>query len=219
MEFFKKHPIVANILLIILISIILVFLGFWGLDLYTRHGKSVVVPDIKGMQIEEARLLLKKSNLRADIIDSVYSKDAVPGSILDVSPAVGEHVKPGRSIFITINPVNPPLRTIPNVVDMSARQARALLVSIGFEQVYEKLIPGDFIDLAKGIQDNKGKMLNAGERVTLQTPLYLLVVGVSATDSLLTNPTGLQLSDSVKNKKDVQPGDTTNHVNDDESWW
>ncbi|KGN72936.1 hypothetical protein HR11_07500 [Porphyromonas macacae] len=219
MEFFKKHPIVANILLIILISIILIFLGFWGLDLYTRHGKSVVVPDIKGMQIEEARLLLKKSNLRADIIDSVYSKDAVPGSILDVSPAVGEHVKPGRSIFITINPVNPPLRTIPNVVDMSARQARALLVSIGFEQVYEKLIPGDFIDLAKGIQDNKGKMLNAGERVTLQTPLYLLVVGVSATDSLLTNPTDLQLSDSVKNKKDVQPGDTTNHVNDDESWW
>ncbi|SUB89395.1 Serine/threonine-protein kinase PrkC [Porphyromonas macacae] len=219
MEFFKKHPIVANILLIILISIILIFLGFWGLDLYTRHGKSVVVPDIKGMQIEEARLLLKKSNLRADIIDSVYSKDAVPGSILDVSPAVGEHVKPGRSIFITINPVNPPLRTIPNVVDMSARQARALLVSIGFEQVYEKLIPGDFIDLAKGIQDNKGKMLNAGERVTLQTPLYLLVVGVSATDSLLTNPTDLQLSDSVKNKKDVQPGDTINHVNDDESWW
>ncbi|WP_282917853.1 PASTA domain-containing protein [Porphyromonas macacae] len=219
MEFFKKHPIVANILLIILISIILIFLGFGGLDLYTRHGKSVVVPDIKGMQIEEARLLLKKSNLRADIIDSVYSKDAVPGSILDVSPAVGEHVKPGRSIFITINPVNPPLRTIPNVVDMSARQARALLVSIGFEQVYEKLIPGDFIDLAKGIQDNKGKMLNAGERVTLQTPLYLLVVGVSATDSLLTNPTDLQLSDSVKNKKDVQPGDTINHVNDDESWW
>lgn len=213
---FNKNSVWANILLMIIISVVLVIIGLVGLNLYTRHGQTTRVPDIAGMQFDEAKQVLKKAHLRAQIVDSVFNKEAKPGAILDISPKAGTVVKPGRYVYITINPLMPPTQAIPNVVDMSARQALALLHSMGFEHVKQKIVPGDFSDLAKGLQDARGQKLMPGTRVPLQSIIYLLVVGYIPPDSLQMGETD-RATDSTYQAQNTQ--DTTVHTADDESWW
>ncbi len=213
---FDKNSVWANILLMIVISVVLMVVGLISLNLYTRHGQTTRVPDITGMQFDEAKHVLKKAHLRAQIVDSVFNKDAKPGAILDISPKPGTVVKPGRHVYITINPLMPPTQAIPNVVDMSARQALALLHSLGFERVSEKIVPGDFSDLAKGVQDAHGRKLMPGTKVPLQSTIYLLIVGYIPSDSLQTEES-VHATDSTYHVQTAQ--DTTVHTADDESWW
>ena len=52
----------------------LVFGTLKWLDSYTRHNEAVVVPDVKGLGMEEAAEFFKNSNLRYNVIDSVFFK-------------------------------------------------------------------------------------------------------------------------------------------------
>ena len=73
------------------------------LDNYTDHGISILVPDFSGFTPEEAREVARHERLDIQVIDSIYDKDAAPGSVVEQYPAGGEHVKEGRTIRLTIN--------------------------------------------------------------------------------------------------------------------
>lgn len=49
-----KNPIVISLLLAILILWGLIYGTLVWLDIYTRHNEAVVIPDVKGMTMEEA---------------------------------------------------------------------------------------------------------------------------------------------------------------------
>ena len=44
----------VNIVVMIVAVVLIVFGVMKWLDVYTRHGEAVVVPDVKGMTVEEA---------------------------------------------------------------------------------------------------------------------------------------------------------------------
>lgn len=44
----------VNILVMIVAVVLIVFGVMKWLDVYTRHGEAVVVPDVKGMTVDEA---------------------------------------------------------------------------------------------------------------------------------------------------------------------
>ena len=48
-DFFKKHPIIKTLVLMIIVFFLLIALTLYGLKLYTRHGKAVIVPEVKTM--------------------------------------------------------------------------------------------------------------------------------------------------------------------------
>lgn len=73
-----KNPYVLNLLLAVVVACALVFGTLKWLDSYTRHNEAVVVPDVKGLGMEEAAEFFKNSNLRYNVIDSVFSKDVKP---------------------------------------------------------------------------------------------------------------------------------------------
>lgn len=73
-----KNPYVLNLLLAVVVACALVFGALKWLDSYTRHNEAVVVPDVKGLGMEEAAEFFKNSNLRYNVIDSVFSKDENP---------------------------------------------------------------------------------------------------------------------------------------------
>ena len=73
------------------------------INIYTNHGSSEKVPNLKGTTLEEARIMLKRHNLEAEIIDSVYLKDKKQGTIIEQNPAPNSIVKPGRPIYLIIN--------------------------------------------------------------------------------------------------------------------
>ena len=74
-----KTSISKNILAIVVTGITLVIVTLVLLHIYTRQNKSVDVPQVKGLQLKEASVLLKAQGLNLVVIDSLYNRDAIPG--------------------------------------------------------------------------------------------------------------------------------------------
>ena len=92
----------VNILVMIVAVVILLLFGVlkW-LDVYTRHGEAVVVPDVKGMTVDEASKMFRNHGLVCVVSDSNYVKNMAAGIVLDVNPGIGQKVKEGRTIYLT----------------------------------------------------------------------------------------------------------------------
>ncbi|MDR1939083.1 MAG: PASTA domain-containing protein [Tannerellaceae bacterium] len=186
-----KHPVVVNLLLAMFASCVVIYITLKWLDAYTLHNKAVIVPDVKGLQVEEAGRLLVNRGLNYSVIDSVFSKNVRPGAIVEVLPSTGSKVKEGRIVFITVNAQSSQMAAIPEVRDLSVRQAYALLKARGFESIETEYISGKFKDLAVGVE-LRGRLLDGGEMVQLAAPLVLKVsngiINRMEIDSLVLDP-------------------------------
>lgn len=169
-----KNPIVINLIVAVVVTLaIIVGVLFW-LDDYTRHNEAVVVPDVKGLSVDKAAEFFTNNGLQYNVVDSVFSKDVPPGAIVELLPSAGSKVKEGRIVFITVNAKTSQMAVLPEVADLSFRQAYALLKAKGFNKIEIIYKPGEFKDLAIGVQSN-GRMLSAGKHIAITAPLELLV--------------------------------------------
>ena len=123
-----------NIIAMVVVAVLIVVGTLKGLDIYTRHGEAVIVPDVKGMSVSEAEKMFRNHGLTCVVSDSSYVKNKPSGIILDLNPSVGQKVKEGRTIYLTINTLSTPLSVVPDVADNSSvRQAQAKLIAAGFK--------------------------------------------------------------------------------------
>lgn len=158
----------------IIVFALLLFGVLKGLDIYTRHGEAVVVPNVKGMGVAEAERLFANQGLTGVVSDSSYVKNLPAGCILDYNPAAGQKVKQGRTIYLTINTLSIPLHVVPDVADNSSmRQAQARLLASGFKLNENELVPGEK-DWVYGVK-YKGRLLAKDEQVPQGSTLTLLV--------------------------------------------
>ncbi len=125
---FLKNLGLAIIILIGVILILLIWLNF-----YTRHGQARPVPDFYGLSLEDSDNLAKKSKLRYQVIDSVYTTLVARGSIAEQSPKPGFKVKKWRNVVLTINAFNPEMVRVPNLIDLPIRQALAVIEGSGLK--------------------------------------------------------------------------------------
>lgn len=173
-NYLKNNVYIKNILLALIIVVGLVFVTLWGLDIYTRHGEAVVVPDVKGLKVAEAATFFESQDLRYNVVDSVYNEHSAPGCIVKTIPEAGSKVKKERIIFVTINTAGPPALIIPDVVDQSQRHAMSMLSALGFTNVNVEYVPAAFKDLVVGLE-SKGQQLHPGDRVSANQRLVLKV--------------------------------------------
>jgi len=131
LKYFISKDFLKNIFLAIIITIIIIWLVMLCLKVYTRHGQSRAVPDLRGHTLVEAQKICKKNRLRYQIADSVYLAKQPKGVVIEQNPLPGSRVKKRRNIFLIVNAVNPELVDVPNIVGVSFRQAKALLESNG----------------------------------------------------------------------------------------
>lgn len=163
-----------NIIAMIVVVCLLIYGVLSGLDAYTQHGHSVKVPDLKNMSVQEAVSLLAKQELACAVVDSDYVKTVLPGKILDQNPQGGQHVKRGRTVYLTINSLSIPLRVVPDVADNSSlRQAQAKLMAVGFKLTEEEYVAGER-EWVYGVKYN-GRILQNGEQVPTGATLTLMV--------------------------------------------
>jgi hypothetical protein len=174
MKWLFTNIIVRNLLAAAIVSALLCFFVFRWLDSYTRHGESVEIPDVKGMTIEKAETVFAKISLDWQVIDSAFYSNLPAGAIIETLPAAGSKVKKGRTVFIRINSHEAQLTQLPEVKDMSQRQAVAILRSMGFENITVKLVPGPFRDLVVGLESS-GREMQTGDKAPLTIPLDLIV--------------------------------------------
>lgn len=172
---FKKNRFFwINILAMILVVCGLVFGSLHALDVYTRHGQAIAVPDVKGKSVREAQLIFQAKGLNCEVSDSLYVKEKPAGNILEQLPASGQKVKEGRVVYLTINSLSIPLQVVPDVADNSSlRQAQARILASGFKLTEHEEIPGekDWVYEVK----YRGKVLNLNEKVPVNSILTLVV--------------------------------------------
>ena len=169
-----KTPVLMHLVSAIVVFMIIIFLALQGLNAYTLHNKAIVIPDVKGLMMNDAAVFLDNNNLRYTIIDSIYTNDVKPGAIVEIIPTIGSKVKKGRILFITINAHTVQMAAIPNIIDLSLRQGEAQIYAQGFTSVEIKYVQGPYRDLIVGVELH-GRALESGARVPLTSALVLNV--------------------------------------------
>lgn len=171
--YFTKKLLI-NLCIMAAIGFILIWIALMWLDIWTDHGKYAVVPDLKGLNYYEACDRLKTEGFTAELNDSVYDSSSKPGTVLDQAPQTGAKVKYGREIYLTINAFSPKTVKLPQIIDVSERQARALLQGVGLNNISVVSVESDYKGLVVGARSG-GRRIAAGTRLSVSAPIILEV--------------------------------------------
>lgn len=166
--------ILKRVLLAIVIFIALAWAALLWIDFYTHHGESEKVPQLQGLYVEEAELLLENQHLYPQVIDSVFVREKKLGTIIDQIPAAGSSVKQNRPIYLIINSRQMRKVPVPDVNDVSYRQADAMLKAIGLKVSSVQYSPSEYKDLVIAVK-YRGQNIEAGTRVPEGSSLVLIV--------------------------------------------
>ncbi len=199
-SFFDKKDaifVAANLVAaVIVVCIVLTSLIIW-LRSYTQHGVEITVADVKGMTRVEADSVLHAQGLQTQIVDSTYSNKVPFGTIVDQDPKGDSHAKAGRMVYLTVNASGKPKVAMPNLQDMSYRQAETTLRSIGLQvdNVYE-YEPSAFRDLVLDVKSD-GKSIAPGTMIEQGTKVRLVVgFGRGTAKVVVPSVIGMTLQDA-----------------------
>jgi len=189
--------ILKNFLAAIGLIVALTWISLICIDFYTHHGESVLVPDLRGSYVEEAQLLLAKQGLYPQVIDSVYVRDKRLGTIIEQNPAPNSTVKSNRAIYLIINSRLVRQVTLPDVIDVSSRQAIAMLEGIGLNLESVQEVPSEYKDLVTEIK-YRGRTIIPGTRIPEGSAVVLVVGnGLGATVATIPLLKGMSLDDAT----------------------
>ena len=197
LQFLRSKIFFIN--LAVAVAVIILIFGFtykW-LDNYTKHGESISVPDLRGLQINKVDSMISNMHIHSAVVDSVYLPELPSGAITEQDPAPGSKVKENRTIYVTINSGVPAKVQMPNLIDVSLRQAQAILQTYGLKT-------GEFIyraDLAKNAvleQKFHGREIKAGTMVNKGSVIDLVLGdGLGASKVPVPELTGLTRNEAL----------------------
>jgi beta-lactam-binding protein with PASTA domain len=91
------------------------------------------VPNLQSFSLKDSEIILKKNNLRFEVLDSSkYNPNYPPLSVIDQSPMFNDLVKKNRKIYLTLNPKSYREISVPNVIQITQRNAETKLQAVGF---------------------------------------------------------------------------------------
>ena len=134
LKFFISKTLIFLLLKAGLILVGFIFLMFVGLHFHTRQNNLIEVPDLYQVQLSDANEMLLDLKLNFEVIDSTHFNPEIPPfSVLEQQPRAFEQVKRGRKIYLTLNPSTFRKVSIPNVVQVTYRNAVTSLRAVGLE--------------------------------------------------------------------------------------
>ena len=131
-HFLKQKKFYINLLIILLLCVVLLWITFRLLDKYTRHDEVYSMPDFIGMDYHQVEHDYAH-DFHFILIDSVYPKGQQPGSIYQQDPLPGSKIKKGRNVYTIIVAETPEKTVMPNLKNLSLRQALGTLESSGLD--------------------------------------------------------------------------------------
>lgn len=196
--FLKSKQFLLHLLLSAVAGFMLLFVVYQWLNSYTNHGETITVPDLKGRKLRELNAFLSGKSFEVKISDSsVFLLDQPPGVVIDQDPAPNEKVKEGRTIYVTVTRTVPPQVKLPNLMDVSVKQAEAILASYGLRVGQQILKP----DLAKNVVLAilfKSREMKPGDELPKGSSIDLVIGdGIGTTDVEVPSLTGLTLDEAL----------------------
>ena len=218
---FFSNWAVRNILIALAIVVVLIAGSMIFLNLVTQHNKEIQVPDFSNMTVDEAEIAAAEAGMRVEVTDSVFVKRMKRGAVYRQNPAPGSNVKKGRRIVLTINAVNAKKVTMPDLVGLSLRQAKAELMSRGL--VLERLVYVQDMATNNVLRQFKGnREIEPGTMIDSESHIDL-VLGLNDLDNKAYVPdvTGLKNLSAVEaifdhslNVKDLKFDETVKDYDD-----
>jgi len=176
LRFLFSKKFLKHFLISIGVTTVLIWITLQSLSWYTKHDDYIIVPDFRGIYIEDVLGNPENRNYQFSVIDSVFDAEKPKGSILSQDPFPGSKVKQNRMIYMTIVSMVPEKTVVPDLRSLTLRQAQSMLESAGLKlgklfyirsfdedavqnQLYHGLIvqpgtkldKGSFIDLTIGM--------------------------------------------------------------------
>lgn len=188
---FRKNLIIAIVSIVAFLLVI-----FFSLGIYTRHGEGLPVPDLKGLNVEEAISILEKQGLRYQI-DSVYQADKAPGTVIEQDPDPHTNVKVKRTIYLTIITRSAPFIKFPEIEGRTFLEARSILNNFGLklgDTTYTSDVARDVVlEVHAG-----GKRIRAGEELPKGSRINLVLAdGMGASEVDIPNLISLTLNEAL----------------------
>lgn len=163
---FLKHLLIA-----IGITAVLIWATLYSLSWYTKHDNYIVVPDYRTLFVQDVLGNPDNRDYQFSVIDSIFDPDKPGGSILSQDPAPGSKVKTNRTIYFTISSIIPEKTTMPDLRDLTLRQAQSMLESAGLKLgrlLYIRSFDEDAVQnqlferkpIPPGTQLNKGSVID-----------------------------------------------------------
>jgi len=127
--FLGRRKFYLHLLIAIALSIFLLWVVLKSMDIFTQHGNVYIVPDFEGQTVEQLSDEGYDDYFIFKVIDSVYFKSKEKGTVVLQNPMPGSKVKQGRHVYLTIVAQTPELVLMPNLKNLSLRQALVTLES------------------------------------------------------------------------------------------
>jgi len=172
----------------ILLTVALFFIVLQFIKIYTNHGDTYLLPDFSGKTLEEIE------NERYDllyefiVIDSIFDTQNPKGSVVIQNPPPGSAVKQNRKVYVTLVAYSTEKVEMPDLIDLSLRQAVNSLRSKGLKinqlqyvedfagnAILEQLFEGEVIEPGTIIEKGSGIDLVVGLGQEHLAPVPFLV--------------------------------------------
>lgn len=174
LSFLKSKIFLIQIGLALVTVVLFCFLVLQWLKGSTNHGEFVEVPDFSKMSVMEMRKSVENSGLRYQVLDSSnYNPDYPRFSILDQDPPAGNKVKSNRKIYFTVNPSGYKKVTVPDIIQVTQRNATSMLRAVGLDVQRVTYIDELGKDMVYRMK-HKGKYLKPGDKLPKTSKIELI---------------------------------------------
>ncbi|WP_298931259.1 PASTA domain-containing protein [uncultured Allomuricauda sp.] len=174
LSFLKSKIFLIQIGLALVAVVLFCFLVLQWLKGSTNHGEFVEVPDFSKMSVLEMRKSVENAGLRYQVLDSSnYNPDYPRFSILDQDPPAGNKVKSNRKIYFTVNPSGYKKVTVPDIIQVTQRNAASMLRAVGLDVQRVTYIDELGRDMVYRMK-HKGKYLKPGDKLPKTSKIELI---------------------------------------------
>jgi len=174
-DLFKSKSLTKQIFLMVSVVFIVFFLVYNSLMIYTKHNRYIEVPNLSGLNLDDAINVLKKNRLKYEVLDSSKFFVEIPNySIISQIPLEKELVKKNRKIYLNVNPKNFQKVSLPNVIQITKRNAESILTALGFQVLGYKYVNDIGKDMVLDVLYEDEKIL-PGQKIPMNSGLSLIL--------------------------------------------
>ena len=170
--FFKPQKLGFHLVLALIITALIIIITVMFLNRYTRHGQEVYMPNFIGENSNELVQNAENIDFIIEVSEYVYDKKMLEGTVLKQDPQLDEKVKKGRKVYLTVASSTPPKVKMPELQNISLRQAEIMLQALKLELEGVIYKPSPFENavleqLYKGRAIAPGTEVSVGDKITL----------------------------------------------------
>ncbi|MCX7857451.1 MAG: PASTA domain-containing protein [Deltaproteobacteria bacterium] len=128
---------------VLVMFITFIFSMYLTMGFLLKTEKTILCPDIRGLTLPEAELILKKCGLELQILRQEKRSDVAKGVIVRQRPEGNVPVKKGRRVYVTVS-AGPDLVIVPNVKGLTVETAYAVVSEKKIKIKEKILVPSKY---------------------------------------------------------------------------